>query len=255
MNLNGKTAFITGASSGIGKACAEQLAKLQCNLVLAARRFDKITTLSEELAKQYQVEVLPLALDVQDRKNMESAIVSIPNRFQSIDILINNAGLSKTLDPLQNANIDNWDLMIDTNIKGLLYITHAILPIMIKQDSGHIVNISSIAAEEFYPGGNVYSATKAAVHAISKSLRLDLLGKNIKVTEIKPGFVETEFSVVRFNDKDRAKQVYAGLTPLDANDVADSVIYAVTRKAHVNIGEILLTPVAQASCNHVYRNL
>lgn len=254
IRLNNKTAFITGTSSGIGSATAIGLAKLGCHLVITARRIDKVNVLANKLRDEHKVNVLTLELDVRDNKSVINTINNLPKEFKNIDILVNNAGLSRTLDAVQDSQTDNWDIMIDTNVKGLLYITHAILPIMIKNNTGHIINIGSIAGNDFYPGGNVYSATKSAVHAISKSLRIDLLGKNIKVTEIVPGAVETEFSIVRFEDEAKAKNVYQGYTPLDATDIADAIVYAVTRKSHVNIGEIIITPVSQASANHVYRN-
>jgi 3-hydroxy acid dehydrogenase / malonic semialdehyde reductase len=255
LTLKNKTSLITGASSGIGYASAIELAKLGSNLILVARRIDKVEKLALELKQQYDINTFLIKLDVRNNNSVISAIKSLPRDFQDIDILVNNAGLSRGLDSVEKCNIADWENMIDTNIKGLLYVTHAVLPNMIKNNFGHIINIGSIAGQECYPGGNVYSATKAAVKSFNKSLRIDLLGKNIKVTEIAPGAVETEFSMVRFNDELRAKSVYQGYTPLDASDIADAVIYAVTRKPHVNIGEILITPVAQASATHIARSL
>lgn len=254
INLKNKISIVTGASSGIGYATAIELAKLGSNIILTARRIDKIKALALKLQQEFHINVLSLELDVRDNEKVETAIHNLPSEFKNIDILINNAGLSLTLDPIQDGSPDNWDNMIDTNVKGLLYVTRAILPNMLKNNSGHIVNIGSIAGIDSYPGGNVYSATKAAVKSISKSMRIDLLGKNIKVTEILPGAVETEFSIVRFNDEKRAKNVYAGYEPLNADDIADGIIYAVTRKPHVNVGEIIITPVAQASVSHVFKS-
>lgn len=252
-SLKNKIVFITGASSGIGKACAEQCAALGANLIISARRIDRIRQLADDLIKKHHVQVLPLELDVRNRKQVETTLQQLPAQWQNVDILINNAGLALSTDLLHNANPDNWDNMIDTNVKGLLYVTRAVLPGMVACDSGHIVNIGSIAGHEYYPAGNVYCATKHAVKAISKSLRLDVLGKKIRVTEIAPGAVETEFSEVRWSDKDRAKQFYQGFEPLVAEDIADSIIFAITRKPHVNIDELHIMPTAQASANHLYR--
>lgn len=251
--LNNKTVFITGASSGIGKACAEQFAASGANVILAARRIDRINALAESLQKQHHIKALTLQLDVRDRDQVKTVIEQLPTEWKNIDILINNAGLALATDLMQESNIDNWETMIDTNVKGLLYVTHAILPNMILRKTGHIVNIGSVAGHEYYPRGNVYSATKHAVKAINKSLRLDLLGTNIRVTEISPGMVETEFSEVRWNDKERAKEFYAGLTPLHADDIADAALYATTRKPHVNVEEIVIFPTVQASATHVHR--
>jgi hypothetical protein len=252
-SLKNKIVFITGASSGIGKACAEQCAALGANLIISARRIDRIEQLAQDLTKQYGIQVLPLELDVRNRQQVEATIQQLPAQWQAVDILINNAGLALSTDLLHDGNPDNWDTMIDTNVKGLLYITRAILPGMVARDSGHIVNIGSIAGHEYYPAGNVYSATKHAVKAISKSLRLDVLGKKIRVTEIAPGAVETEFSEVRWSDKNRAKQFYQGFQSLVADDIADSIVFAITRKPHVNIDELHIMPTAQASANHLYR--
>jgi len=253
IKLKDKTALITGASSGIGKACAEQFASLGCNLILAARRIERLEKLAEDLKSQYNIQVLTIQLDVQDRNNVKTAIENLPASFQKIDILVNNAGLALGSDKIQDGKIENWDTMIGTNVRGLLYVTHYVLPGMISHNAGHIMNIGSVAGHEYYSGGNVYSATKHAVKAISRSLRIDLLGKAIRVTEIDPGAVETEFSEVRWKDKDRAKEFYKGFEPLVANDIADAVVYCATRPEHVNIAEMQIFPVHQASANHLYK--
>ena len=251
--LAGKTAFITGASSGIGKACAEQLAKLGVHLVITARRFDRIEKSAEELSKQYGVKVLPIELDVQKNKAVEKVFRELEGKKMGIDILINNAGLALTTDLIQEADVSNWDTMIDTNLKGLLYVTKAALSSMVERNSGHIVNIGSVAAHGAYKSGNVYAATKHAVRAITQSLRLDLLGKKIRISEVDPGAVETEFSEVRWKDKERAKKMYEGFDPLVAEDIADAVIYCLTRPPHVNIAEITVYPLAQASLTDLHR--
>lgn len=249
-SLRNKIVFITGASSGIGRACAIQFASHGAKLILTARRCERINLLAKELQAQYNAEVLAIKLDVRQQLDVNQVIENLPPIWQKIDILINNAGLSLSLDPLQNGDISNWDTMIDTNVKGLLYMTRAILPGMVQRNSGHIINIGSLAGHDYYPGGNVYSATKSAVQAISKSLRIDLVGTKIRVSEIDPGAVATEFSEVRFKDKERADKFYASFTPLQAEDIADTIIYCVTRKPHVNIAQIVMTSTEQASSNH-----
>lgn len=251
--LKNKIVFITGCSSGIGKASALQFASQGAKLILTARRMDLIESLAQTIKQKLNTEVLPIQLDIQDKSAVLSTIKNLPAEWQKIDILVNNAGLALGVDKMQDANVDNWDVMINTNLHGLLYVTRAILPGMIARNSGHIVNIGSIAGHEYYPGGNIYCATKHAVKAISKSLRIDLLGKNIRVTEIDPGMVHTEFSEVRLKDKERANSVYQGFEPLVADDIADAIMYCTTRPSHVNISEIMLFPTAQASANHIYR--
>lgn len=250
--LKDKTIFITGASSGIGKACAEQFAKQGANVIVTARRLERIQTLADRLADQYNINTLAIELDVQNRKHIDEVINDLSPKWKNIDILVNNAGLALTSDLMQEANPDNWDTMIDTNIKGLLYVTHALLPVMIERGQGHIVNVGSIAGHEYYPRGNVYSATKHAVKAISQSLRLDCLGTGIRVTNISPGAVETEFSDVRWKDKERAKSFYDNFNPLQADDIADSIIYATSRPSHVDIAELIIMPTDQASCNNLH---
>lgn len=251
--LKNQTAFITGASSGIGKACAEQLAALGVHLVLCARRLERLQTLALELSSKHNIRVTCYGLDVQKKDQINTVFQKMAEEHIEIDILINNAGLALSTDKTQEAQTDNWDIMIDTNIKGLLYVTHAALPSMIKRNHGHIINIGSVAGHDTYIAGNVYCATKHAVRAISKSLRLDLLGTLLRVSEVAPGAVETEFSEVRWNDKERAKKLYQGFKPLVADDIADAVIYCATRPPHVNIAELVLYPQAQACVRDIHR--
>lgn len=253
-NLTNKIALITGASSGIGEATAKELAKCGTNLILTARRTEKITTLAKQLENEYKIKTLAISLDVQHKNLVTQAIDRLPNEWKNIDILLNNAGLALSSDLFQEANPDNWDIMIDTNIKGLLYITHAIIPNMIARNSGHIVNISSMAGVEYYPRGNVYSATKHAVRAISKSLRLDLSGYKIRVSDIAPGAVNTEFSTVRWGDKTKADAFYSNFNPLLAEDIADTILYCVTRKPHINVESLVIMPTDQASATSIKIN-
>lgn len=248
-----KIALVTGATSGIGLATAELLAEQHCHVILLARRSDKLRALEKRLQASYPIKTLTITADVRDQNALEKAIQDLAPEWKDIDILINNAGLAKGSDPLYAAKTENWDTMIDTNIKGLLYVTNSILPAMVKRQSGHIVNLGSIAGQEYYPNGNVYSATKHAVRAISKSLRLDLQGKGIRVTEIDPGAVATEFSQVRWDDKPRAEAFYNSFKPLAAVDVARSIVFALMQPAYVNISEITIMPTVQASCNHLLR--
>jgi 3-hydroxy acid dehydrogenase / malonic semialdehyde reductase len=251
--IKNKTAFITGASSGIGKACAEQFAAHGCNLVITARRGEHIRDLSKELITRYSIKCLPIELDVRKPDQIERALEKVSAEDIKIDILINNAGLALGSDKIQDGDVDNWERMIDTNVKGLLYVTKAILPGMIKRNQGHIVNIGSVTGHGCYTGGNVYSATKFAVRALSKSLRLDLHGTALRVSEVDPGAVETEFSIVRWNDTEKAKKFYQGFQPLVADDIADAVVYCVTRPPHVNISELVVYPQAQSALTDIYR--
>jgi NADP-dependent 3-hydroxy acid dehydrogenase YdfG len=251
--FKGQTVFITGASSGIGRACAEQFATLGADLVITARREDRLKMAAKEITSRYGVKCLAIPLDVQKNEEVEAVFQKLEKDGLEIDILINNAGLALALDKLQDGKTSNWDIMIDTNIKGVLYLSRAALPGMIKRNRGHIINIGSIAGHGYYPAGNVYCATKHAVRAISHSLRLDLLGTSLRVTEIAPGAVETEFSEVRWNDKERAKKTYEGFSPLVADDIADAVIYCATRPPHVNVSEMVIYPQAQASLTDIYR--
>ncbi len=245
--------FITGASSGIGAACTKIFAKNGAKLILAARRFDKLQQLVESLSINSS-HVHLIELDVRNREAVESAISSLPTEWSNIDILINNAGLSRGLDKLHEGAFEDWEEMIDTNIKGLLYMTRYIVPGMVQRARGHVINIGSIAGHQTYPNGNVYCGTKAAVKSISEGLKQDLLGTPVRVTSVDPGMVETEFSEVRFHgDKERAAKVYQGVTPLTPDDVADVIYYCATRPAHVNINEVILMPVDQASATLVNR--
>jgi 3-hydroxy acid dehydrogenase / malonic semialdehyde reductase len=254
--MNTQTILITGASSGIGAACANIFASQNAKVILAARRWEKLEEKARELNQLYGVETHLLQLDVCDRSAVESAINNLPAEWSQIDILINNAGLSRGLDKLYEGDFQDWEEMIDTNIKGLLYLTRYIVPGMVQRNRGHVINIGSIAGHQTYPGGNVYCGTKAAVKAISEGLKLDLLGTPVRVTSIDPGMVETEFSQVRFHgDTEKAKKVYQGMQPLTADDIADVVFFCATRPAHVNINEIILMPVDQASATLVTRKL
>ncbi|MBE9199695.1 MULTISPECIES: SDR family oxidoreductase [unclassified Nodularia (in: cyanobacteria)] len=254
ISLENHIILITGASSGIGTACARIFAGAGAKLILAARRWERLQELGETLNQEFGAEIHLLQLDVRDRAAVESAISSLPPAWSDIDILINNAGLSRGLDKLHEGDFQDWDEMIDTNIKGLLYLTRYVVPGMVKRDRGHIVNLGSIAGHQTYPGGNVYCATKAAVKAISEGLKQDLLGTPVRVTSVDPGMVETEFSNVRFHgDHARADKVYQGVTPLTPDDVADVIFFCVTRSPHVNINELILMPVDQASATLVHR--
>ncbi len=238
--------IITGASSGIGEACAEIFAKNGFNLVLNARRVDRLEALSNRLS-QHNTKVYYKKVDMRNKDEIFEFVDSIPKEFFPIDILINNAGLSRGLEPLDMGNIEDWNEMIDTNIKGVLYITKEIIPIMKNQGHGHIINLGSIAGHESYPGGNVYCATKAAIKSLNKSLRMDLVRTNIRVSSIDPGMVETEFSEVRFRDAQRAKKVYENIKPLYAKDIADVIYFIATRPHHVNIEDVIIMPTQQAS--------
>jgi len=246
MSVKDQIVLITGASSGIGAACAKVFAQAGAKLILGARRQDRLDQLADEL-KADADSIHLLSLDVSDRASVESALSTLPTSWSSVDILINNAGLSRGLDKLQAASFQDWEEMIDTNIKGLLYLTRLVVPGMIGRGRGHVVNLGSTAGHQTYPGGNVYCATKAAVRVISEGLKQDLLGTPVRVSSVDPGLVETEFSQVRFRgDTERAKQVYQGLTPLTPADVADVIFFCVTRPSHVNISEVLLMPTDQA---------
>ena len=243
-----KIAFITGATSGIGKAVAIKLAENNFDIIITGRRGNILDALEKEIKQKYGVRSLSLIFDVRDRDACKNAMSKLPTEWKNIDVLVNNAGLAAGLGTIQEGEFENWDRMIDTNIKGLLNITRLISPLMIDKKQGHIINIGSIAGKEVYPGGNVYCGTKHAVDAITKGMRIDMVPSNIKVTSIDPGMVETEFSIVRFDgDKEKAKKVYEGFTPLYADDIAEAVLFAVTRPAHVNINDMIIMPTAQAS--------
>lgn len=253
-SLRNKIVFITGATSGIGKSCAYAFAKEGAHLIVSARRLNLINEIAEEIRKMYNVKVHAFELDVRDENKVLAAVNSLPDEWKAINILINNAGLAKGLNKFYEDNPENWDEMIDTNVKGLLYVTHAILPGMIERKGGHIINIGSIAGHEAYPKGAVYCATKHAVDAITRSLRMDTVDKNIKVSTIDPGLVETNFSIIRFGgDEEKAKNVYKGLEPLTGDDIADAVVYCASRPAHVNIAEITLLASRQATATVVHR--
>ena len=249
-----KTILITGATSGFGAAIARRFAQAQHRLILTGRREHLLDELTKELINNWSVEVFPLMFDVRKHKQVEEAIETLPENWRKIDVLINNAGLAVGLDPIHKGVVDDWERMIDTNIKGLLYMTRAVAPLMVERNHGHIINIGSIAGKEIYPMGNVYSGSKFAVDAISKGTRVDLLPHSIKVTHIAPGAANTEFSMVRFKgDKARAESVYHGFKPLLAEDVAEAVYYVTTLPEHVNINELVIMPTAQASAVHFHK--
>jgi len=252
--LNNNITFITGASSGIGKACAEVFAREKSNLILSARRIERLKTLAKKLEKAHGIKIKCLKLDIRNYDEVKEAIDSLESNWKKIDILINNAGLSRGLDKIHEGKKEDWDEMIDTNVKGLAYVTRHVLPLMVKRKKGHVINIGSTAGHDVYPSGNIYAATKFAVKALSQSTRYDVLDKGIKVTSVDPGMVETEFSLVRFSgDKERAKKVYTGIKPLSANDVAETVLFCATRPQNVNINQVILTPLAQASSTQIMR--
>lgn len=251
---NKKTAFITGASAGIGEACARVFAREGYDLLLAARRIDRLEALSAQLTAEFGIHTHLLALDVRNADEVFDTLNNIPEQWKQIDVLVNNAGLSQGLDPIQSGDIGDWDRMIDTNIKGLLYVTRAIAPLMAARRQGHIVNLGSIAGKEVYANGNVYCATKHAVDALTKGMRIDLLNKHIKVTAIHPGMVETEFSEVRFKgDAERAAAVYDRIEPLVADDIAEAIWFAASRPKHVNINDMIIMPTMQANATTAIR--
>lgn len=255
ISVKDKIVVITGASAGIGASCAKIFGEAGAKLILAARRLENLEELAESLKEKYQTETYLIQLDVRDRPGVEAAFSHLPESWNNIEILINNAGLSRGLEKFHQASIEDWEEMIDTNVKGLLYVSRSIIPGMVDRGAGHIVNIGSIAGRAAYPGGHVYCASKAAVRSISDGMKQDLLGTPLRVTEIQPGLVETEFSIVRFHgDSDRANQVYQDLTPLSPDDIADVVFFTVTRPAHVNISEVLLVPTDQANATLVHRH-
>jgi NADP-dependent 3-hydroxy acid dehydrogenase YdfG len=250
-----KTVFITGATSGFGKACAHSFAREGQRIIITGRRADRLETLAKNLLKMYGVEVLTLNFDVRDRDAVKQAINSIPQNWQNIDILINNAGLAAGSDPLQDGNMDDWDQMIDTNIKGLLYVTKYIFPLILQSKCPHIVNIGSIAGKEVYAKGNVYCATKFAVDALTRGMRIDMLSHGIKVSQVAPGAAETEFSQVRFKGNiEAAASVYKGYKPLEADDIANAVLWVTSLPGHVNINDLVIMPTAQASPAYIHKS-
>ena len=249
-----KIALITGATAGIGEACANVFAREGYNLILTGRRLDRLEKLAGQLNKKYNVEVAVSSFDVRNREQVIENLEGLPAKWKKVNVLINNAGLSQGLDPIQNGSYDDWDTMIDTNVKGLLYVSRVVSNWMIDNGYGHIVNLGSIAGKEVYANGNVYCATKHAVDALNKGMRIDLLPHGIKVTAVHPGAVETEFSEVRFKgDKDRAKKVYEGFEPLAAADIAETIWFVASRPAHVNINDLVIMPTAQATAGIIFR--
>ncbi|MER3522506.1 MAG: NAD(P)-dependent oxidoreductase [Ignavibacteria bacterium] len=245
---------ITGASSGIGAACAEEFARLGCRLLLIARRKERLDELARRLRDTFSIETHSLPLDVRRRYEVEAAFASLSQDWKNIGILVNNAGLARGLAKLHEGNVEDWEEIIDTNIKGVLYVTRAVLPGMIERNEGHLITIGSIAGHQTYPMGNVYSATKFAVVGLTRSLRMDMLGTPIRVSSVDPGLVQTEFSMVRYRgDATRAAKTYEGMTPLTPKDVAEAVVFCATRPPHVNISELQMTPTDQASVTMVYR--
>ncbi|NMB51211.1 MAG: SDR family oxidoreductase [Bacteroidales bacterium] len=250
-----KIVMITGATAGFGKASAKKFGKNGYKVIITGRRKEKLDDLEKELSSM-GAEVLSLNFDVRKRYETEDIIGSLPEEWKNIDVLVNNAGLAVGMDHIDKGNIDDWERMIDTNIKGLLYVTRAVAPLMVSRNRGHIINISSIAGKEVYENGNVYCATKHAVTALSKAMRIDMLKSNIKVTNIAPGFAETEFSLVRFKgDKERAKNVYKGMEPLKAEDVADVIFFCANLPEHVCINELEITPTIQAAVGYTNRKM
>jgi NADP-dependent 3-hydroxy acid dehydrogenase YdfG len=252
--MKNKIALVTGATSGIGKAAAITLAKLGYDLIATGRRGNRLEELKSELPSG--IEFLPLIFDVRDREVVLEILDNLPEKWKAIDVLINNAGNAHGIDPVQSANLDDWDAMIDINVKGLLYVSRAIIPGMTERKSGMIINIGSIAGKEVYPNGSVYCGSKHAVDAITKGMRMDLNSFGIRVVAIHPGLVETEFSLVRFKgDESRSEKIYQGFEPLVAQDIADVIEFVVTRPAHVNIADVVILPTAQASATVIHKNL
>jgi 3-hydroxy acid dehydrogenase / malonic semialdehyde reductase len=252
--MKGKIILITGATAGFGKAIAYKFAEHGWNIIITGRREERLIEIENDLKKQFEVKVLSLCFDVRQKKEVDEAIDSIPHDWKNIYVLVNNAGLASGFSLIQDGNTEDWDTMIDTNVKGLLYVSRAVAPLMIAQGTGHVINIGSIAGKQPYLKGNVYCATKFAVDAISKTMRIDLLPHKIKVTNVSPGAAETEFSLVRYKgDAERAKKAYEGYTALTAADIAEVVFFAATRPPHVVLNEIEITPIAQASAYYIVK--
>ena len=250
-----KIVLITGASSGIGKACAIKFASAKNSLIITGRRIEKLSKLKDELEKEYGIKVLTLCFDVQDRKAVVTVFKGLPNQWKKIDILINNAGLALGRDSFENADLDDWETMLNSNVHGLLYVSKSVLPFMLAQKKGHIINIGSVAGKEVYEKGNVYCASKFAVDAITKAMRIDLLKNNIKVTGIHPGAVETEFSLVRFKGESSiAKAAYDGFTPLTAEDIAETIYYCSNLPSHVCVNDLVITCIQQTSTYYFNKN-
>ncbi len=253
-DLREKTVLVTGATAGIGRETAKHFAQAGCKLVLTGRRDGRLGSLKKELEQDFDSSVYIHAFDISSRSGCEEFFRSIPEKFRNIGILVNNAGVGRGMDKLHEGSIDDWEEMIDTNVKGLLYITRLVVPGMVAHNIGHVINVGSIAGQEVYPGGNIYCASKHAVHAISQALRMELVDTPLRVTEIAPGMVETEFSVVRFHgDRERADNVYKGLDPLTGADIADLIVFSASRPAHVQINEVIVMPTAQATATIAHR--
>jgi 3-hydroxy acid dehydrogenase / malonic semialdehyde reductase len=251
-----KNVLITGATSGIGRACAVKFAAAQNDVIITGRRNERLLELKSALEKEYGIQVLTLCFDVQDKQAVNNAFETLPPQWQKIDVLINNAGLALGKDSFEDADMNDWETMLNSNVHGLLYVSKAVLPYMLPQQKGHIVNMGSIAGKQVYANGNVYCASKAAVDAITKAMRIDLLKNNIKVTGIHPGAVETEFSLVRFKgEEEKANASYTGLTPLTAQDIADTVFYCVNLPEHVCINDLVITCTQQADAYYFNKNL
>ncbi len=254
ISLKDKIVLITGASAGIGEACAVAFAREGAKILMCARRKDKLSALTDELRDKHKADCHFFQLDVRDQKAVATIIGTLPEKWKAIDILINNAGLSRGLSKLHEADIVDWEEMIDTNVKGLLYVSRAVIPGMVARGSGHIVNIGSIAGHEVYPGGNVYCATKHAVDALTKGMQIDLVDTPIRVSSVDPGMVDTEFSMVRFHgDAEKAEKVHKGLTPLTGDDIAAAIVFCCTRPPHVNVHQLRIMPTAQASATIAHR--
>jgi hypothetical protein len=250
-----RTILITGATSGIGEACARQFAAVSDRLILSGRRNSRLEALTQELTSSFHSEIFPLTFDIRNQAEVKHALDSLPESWKQIDILVNNAGLAVGLNPVQDGLTEDWERMIDTNVKGLLYVTRQIAPGMIARGTGHIINIGSIAGKEVYPNGNVYCATKFAVDALTKGMRIDMLPYGIKVSQVCPGAVETEFSEVRFKgDTERASRVYEGYTPLSADDIASAIVWLAGLPPHVNVNDMVIVPTAQASPAYHYKH-
>jgi len=253
-SFKNKIVFITGATSGIGKAAADIFAENGAKLLLCARRAELLEEVKNEYVKKYNSEVYTFTLDVRNSGDVEASINSLPDEWKNIELLLNNAGLSRGLDKIQNGKIQDWDEMIDTNVKGLLYVSRQVIPIMLKNGRGHIINLGSIAGRELYSGGNVYCASKFAVDAITKGMRIDLIDTPIKISTVDPGLVHTNFSVIRFRgDEERAKIPYQGIEALTAEDVAETIFYVATRNENVNIAEVIMFPQHQAGAAFIHR--
>lgn len=253
-SLKNKIVFVTGASAGIGESTVKAFAAEGARILMCARRADRLRELAGAIERDHKGAAHYFPLDVRDQAAVDKAVAGLPAEWRAVDVLVNNAGLSRGMDKLPNGLVSDWEEMIDANVKGLLYVTRAVLPGMIERGRGHVINVGSIAGREVYPGGNVYCATKFAVKALSNAMRLDLSGTPIRVSEVAPGMVETEFSLVRFHgDAERAAKVYKGLTPLGPGDIADAVVWCATRPAHVNVSEVVIMPTAQASTTLVHR--